>query len=41
LEFLSAPPALGYELWRQLNGFPPNLPPKAVQASGVKKKKLK
>jgi multidrug resistance efflux pump len=31
--------ALGYELWRQLNGFPPDLPPEAAKASGVKKKK--
>jgi multidrug efflux pump subunit AcrA (membrane-fusion protein) len=25
---------LGYELWRQLNGFPPDLPPRAAEASG-------
>lgn len=25
---------LGYELWRQLNGFPPDLPPEAADASG-------
>jgi membrane fusion protein, adhesin transport system len=25
---------LAYELWRQLNAFPPNLPPRAAEASG-------
>jgi multidrug resistance efflux pump len=30
---------LGYELWRQLNGFPPDLPPEAAKASGMKKQK--
>ncbi|MGF1509472.1 MAG: HlyD family secretion protein [Myxococcota bacterium] len=29
--------ALGYELWRQLNGFTADLPPEAAQASGYRK----
>lgn len=29
---------LGYELWRQLNGFPADLPPEAAEASGMKKR---
>jgi multidrug efflux pump subunit AcrA (membrane-fusion protein) len=32
---------LGYELWRQLNGFPPDLPPEAAKASGLKKTKAR
>lgn len=32
---------LGYELWRQLNGFPPDLPPEAAEASGLKKTKAR
>lgn len=28
---------LGYELWRQLNGFPPDLPERAARASGFGK----
>lgn len=30
---------LGYELWRQLNGFPPALPEDVVKGSGIGKKK--
>ncbi|MHA7837554.1 MAG: HlyD family secretion protein, partial [bacterium] len=32
---------LGYELWRQLNGFPPDLPEKAARVSGIGVKKAK
>jgi multidrug efflux pump subunit AcrA (membrane-fusion protein) len=27
--------SVGYELWRQLNGFPADLPPEAARASGI------
>jgi hypothetical protein len=28
---------LGYELWRQLNGFPPSLPKEPLSAKGAEK----
>jgi len=32
---------LAYELWRQLNGFPADLPPEAAKASGLQKAKAR